>query len=82
MIHRTTILTLAAAAALTLLPAPPAHADNDQLGTATREVCGLGGRSGNPFQLFGEKMSLEQRFGLTDGQATSLMWQAINTGCP
>lgn len=81
MIHRATILTLAAAAALTVLPPAAAHAD-DQLDTATREVCGLGGRSGNPWQLYGEKLSLEQRFGLTDSQATSLMWQAINTGCP
>jgi hypothetical protein len=81
MIHRTTILTLTAAAAFTLLAAPAAYAD-DPLTVATQEVCGMGGRNGHPWQLFGEKQSLEQRFGLTDGQATSLMWQAINTGCP
>jgi hypothetical protein len=78
------MIKLAAAALLCAAStwfAPTARAD-DPLATATREVCGMGGRSGNPFQLFNEKLSLEQRFGLTDQQAVSLMWQAINTSCP
>ena len=53
-----------------------------QLDAARDAVCSIGGRSANPFALTGAKMSLEQRFGLTDAQATSLMWRAIDTYCP
>jgi hypothetical protein len=61
---------------------PIAHADDDQLATARDAVCGIGGTSANPFALYGAKINLEQRFGLSDAQATSLMWQAINQYCP
>jgi hypothetical protein len=60
-----------------------AHADNgEQLAAARDAVCSIGGRSANPFALMSAKMNLEQRFGLSDAEATSLMWRLIARSRP